>query len=64
MRFHPGKRETYGDLTAMPVFGNGRPSFELVLASARLGADSNLLCDSTGAKPYGVVDTVSWTNCD
>ncbi|CAJ1377733.1 unnamed protein product [Effrenium voratum] len=34
-----------------------RPSFELVLASARLGADSNLLCDSTGAKPYGVVDT-------
>ena len=38
-----------------------RPNYELVLASGRLGADSDLLCDRSGGKPYGVVDTASWT---
>ncbi|CAK9036857.1 unnamed protein product [Durusdinium trenchii] len=36
---------------------SSRTSFELVLASARLGPDSDLLCEGTGAKPYGVVDS-------
>lgn len=31
--------------------------YELILASARLGPDSDLLCDKTGGQPYGVVDT-------
>jgi len=34
-----------------------RPSFDLILASARMGAGSNLLCENSGGKPYGVVDT-------
>lgn len=37
-----------------------RPAYELVLASGRLGPDSDLLCDRGGGKPYGVVDT-AWT---
>ena len=36
-----------------------RPSFDLILASARMGAGSNLLCENSGGKPYGVVDTES-----
>lgn len=35
----------------------GRLPYNFVLASARLGPDSELLTDNSGGKPYGVVDT-------
>ena len=40
---------------------DARPEYELILASGRLGPDSDLLCDHSGGQPYGVVDTVLWS---
>lgn len=52
-----GRPSSSNTQKAMWALHEAQKAFELTLASARLGAGSQLLSEETGMQPYGVVDT-------